>query len=29
MVDNCVQDLQKNFKDGLEEKCKHGAANVS
>jgi len=28
MVDNCVHDLQQNFKDGLEEKCTVGAANV-
>ena len=28
MVDNCVQNLQQNFKDGLEDKCRVGAANV-
>ena len=28
MVDKCVQDLQQNFKDGLEDKCRVGAANV-
>ncbi|RDB22483.1 Nuclear GTPase SLIP-GC [Hypsizygus marmoreus] len=29
LVDQCVQDLQDNFKDGLEEKCKAGAANAA
>ena len=28
MVDKCVKDLQQNFKDGLEDKCRVGAANV-
>lgn len=28
VVDKCVQDLQQNFKDGLEDKCRVGAANV-
>ena len=28
MVDKCVQGLQQNFKDGLEDKCRVGAANV-
>ena len=28
MVDKCVQNLQQNFKDGLEDKCRVGAANV-
>ncbi|KAF8812373.1 hypothetical protein BYT27DRAFT_7087741 [Phlegmacium glaucopus] len=29
MVDKCVQDLQQNFKDGLEDKCRVGAANAA
>lgn len=29
LVDGCVRDLQKNFKDTLEDKCRVGAANVS
>ena len=29
LVDQCVQDLHQSFKDGLEEKCRIGAANVS
>jgi len=29
LVDQCVQDLQQDFKDGLEEKCRVGAENVS
>ena len=28
MVDKCVQNLQQNFKDSLEDKCRVGAANV-
>lgn len=28
-VDNCVQELQENFKSGLEEKCRVGAANAA
>ncbi|KAJ3510297.1 hypothetical protein NLJ89_g4757 [Agrocybe chaxingu] len=29
MVDNCVHDLQQNFKDGLEDKCRAGATNAA
>ncbi|KAF8974240.1 hypothetical protein BDZ97DRAFT_1945601 [Flammula alnicola] len=29
MVDGCVHDLQQNFKDGLEDKCRIGAANAA
>ena len=28
MIDKCVKDLQENFKEGLEDKCRVGAANV-
>lgn len=29
VVDDCVKELQERFKDGLEEKCRTGAVNVS
>ncbi|KAG6918940.1 hypothetical protein DXG01_010595 [Tephrocybe rancida] len=29
LVDNCVKELQEHFKDGLEDKCKVGAANAA
>ncbi|KAF8913833.1 hypothetical protein CPB84DRAFT_1757667 [Gymnopilus junonius] len=29
LVDDCVHDLQQNFKGGLEDKCKVGAANAA
>ncbi|KAH9482911.1 Nuclear GTPase SLIP-GC [Psilocybe cubensis] len=29
LVDGCVHDLQTNFKDGLEDKCRIGAANAA
>ncbi|KAG5716551.1 GTPase SLIP-GC [Termitomyces sp. T112] len=29
LVDNCVKDLQERFKDGLEDKCKSGAADAA
>lgn len=29
VVDDCVQDLQERFRDGLEERCQVGATNVS
>ncbi|KAF5388296.1 hypothetical protein D9615_000347 [Tricholomella constricta] len=29
LVDKCVKDLQDNFRDGLEDKCKAGAANAA
>ncbi|KAG6813480.1 hypothetical protein H0H92_010505 [Tricholoma furcatifolium] len=29
LVDKCITDLQELFKDGLEEKCKTGAANAA
>ncbi|KDR83818.1 hypothetical protein GALMADRAFT_236220 [Galerina marginata CBS 339.88] len=29
LVDGCVRDLQQNFKDGLEDKCRLGAANAA
>ncbi len=29
VIDDCVHELQKSFRDGLEEKCRVGAINVS
>ncbi|KAF6762688.1 hypothetical protein DFP72DRAFT_876603 [Ephemerocybe angulata] len=29
LVDDCVEDLKQNFKDGLEEKCRQGASDAS
>ncbi|KAI0721894.1 Dynamin family-domain-containing protein [Cerioporus squamosus] len=29
VVDNCVEELQERFKEGLEEKCKAGATNAA
>ncbi|KAG5637833.1 hypothetical protein H0H81_003038 [Sphagnurus paluster] len=29
LVDQCIKDLQENFKEGLEDKCKVGAANAA
>lgn len=28
LIEKCVEELQAKFKDGLEEKCRIGAANV-